>query len=118
MTETSPAKLADQAAEAIRALNHATLATGRDDWEFPSNAYDVIGGLDRMAGGLDQALGQVWSLLAKLATAGHVTSDRGDANRDLDDARSALDAARAAADQLVTALSRAHSATSPLAYKA
>ncbi len=118
MTDTTPAQFADQAAEAIRALNHATLATGRDDWEFPSNAYDVIGGLDRMAGGLDQALNQVWSLLAKLADSGHVTSDRGTPDRDLRDARDALTAARAAADQLVTALSAAHSATSPLAYKA
>ncbi|GLW75331.1 hypothetical protein Kpho02_76280 [Kitasatospora phosalacinea] len=119
MTFTTPAKAADQAAEAIRALNHATLnpSSGEEEWRFPSHAYDVIGGLDRMAGGLDQALEQTWAFLAKLAADGHVGSDRGDADRDLADAKEALDLARAASEQLLVALSAAHRATSPLSYK-
>lgn len=112
----SPRELASSAAESIRALNHATLSC-RDGWEYPGDVYDVIGGLDQMAGGLNQALEQIWMLLSGLAADGHVRGDRGDADQDMAAARVALDQARASADQLVSALSRAHSATSPLAWQ-
>lgn len=118
MTHNNPAALASSAAEAIRALNHATLdAHGRDGWTYPGDAYDVIGALDRMAGGLNQALEQVWMLLSGLAADGHVRSDRGDIDQPMTEARAALDDARAAADRLTVALSRAHAATSPLAWQ-
>ncbi|WP_327707545.1 hypothetical protein OG530_40990 (plasmid) [Streptomyces decoyicus] len=115
MTDTTtPAAHATAAAEAVRALNHATLGPGRDGWEYPSDAYDVIGGLDRMAGGLPQALDQVWALVGGLAADGYVRSDRGDASIDLADARTAIEDAKTALEMLSNALNRAHSATAPL----
>jgi hypothetical protein len=117
MATKTPADLAFSAAELVRALNHATLAPGRDGWEYPGDAYDVIGGLDQTAGGMSQALEQVWTLLSGLVADGHVRSDRGTPDEDLSAARAALDDARAAADQLAAALGRAHSATNPLGWQ-
>lgn len=118
MARHTPSDLASRAAEVIRALNHATLDTyGHEGWTYPGDAYDVIGGLDRMAGGLNQALEQVWMLLSGLAVDGHVRSDRGGIDQPMAEARAALDDARAAADRLTVALSRAHAATSPLAWQ-
>lgn len=117
MTDTTPAANADHAAEAIRALNHTTIGPGRNGWEYPADAYSVIGDLDRLAQYLPQACGQVWSLLSGLAADGHVRSDRGDADADLAAARAALDDAAAAARALQEALARAHSATSALAWQ-
>jgi hypothetical protein len=113
----SPAQLASAVAEAIRGLNHATLSTGGADWEYPSNAYGVIGSLERASGYLPQSLDQLWSLLSGLAADGHVGSTTGDAEKGLKEARAALDAARTAAVHLNIALQRAHNATSPLTYE-
>lgn len=113
----TPAQLADDAAEGVRGLNHATLSPGRPGWEFPADAYSVIGGLDRMAGYLFQSMDQTWSLLSGLAVDGHVRSDRGDTDRDLTEAQMALEDAKVAAEALREALARAHSATSPLAFQ-
>lgn len=114
MTVKTPAALASSAAEAVRTLNHATLSPGRYGWEYPGDAYQVIGGLDQTAGRMNQALEQIWALLSGLAADGHVRSDRGTPDADLTATRTALDTARAAADQLTTALRRAHSAASHL----
>jgi len=118
-TRKIPADLASAAAEAVRGLNHATLNTGRTGWEYPSDAYEVIGGLDQMARGLPQALQQVSRLLFELDADGHVRSDHGPAavSEEVLTARTALRAASLATEQLVSALGRAHSATSPLAYQ-
>lgn len=113
----TPAQLASDAAEAVRALNHATLSPGGEGWRHPGDAYSVIGGLDQMVRGLDQSLDQVWSLLAGLANDGHITSSGGTPNRDLHSALATLNAARAAAVQMTAALEEAHKAVSPLAYK-
>lgn len=117
MAPQTPAQLASAAAESVRSLNHATLSPGRAGWEEPSDAYDVIGGLDRAASMLPQALDQVWSLLSGLAADGHLGSDRGTVTADMAEARLALDEARAAAQRLNAALTRAHSATSHLAWQ-
>lgn len=118
MTDRTPAQLADDAAEAIRALNHATLSRG-DGWQFPSDAYDVVGGLDRMANGLQQTLEQTSRLLFDLHADGHVRSDHGDAvtSDEVLAARSALRRAREHSAALSTALGDAHSALSPLSWK-
>ena len=42
MTAKTPAQLADDAAEAIRGLIHATMST-RPGWEYPADAYSVVG---------------------------------------------------------------------------
>lgn len=114
----TPAAYAREAEEAIRALTHVTISTGgQDGWQYPSDTYEVIGGLDHLAMNLPQALGQVWSMLSGLAADGHVSSDRGTTDADLTAARAALDDAAAAARALQMALARAHSATSPLSWQ-
>jgi hypothetical protein len=45
---TAAARLADSAAEAIRALNHATPPTG-DDLTYPADVAATIGGMDACA---------------------------------------------------------------------
>lgn len=115
--DREPQKIAQAAGEEVRALNHATIGSGRLGWEFPSDAYSVIGGLDQLATGLPQAIDQIRAHLSRLATDGHVRSDRGDTDKDLAAAHSALTDARAAALVLAEALGRAHSATSPLSYQ-
>lgn len=112
----SPAQHASDAAEAIRALNHATLSPA-DDWEYPSHAYDVIGGLERATDGLSQAIDQTRFLLIKVACVGSLGSTTGNAQQDFFTAHDALEEAAAAAAQLNAALQRAHNATSPLTYK-
>ena len=116
MPAKTPAAHASTAAEAIRALNHATFGPGRA-WEMPGDAYDVIGGLDRTAMMLPQAIGQIASHLTRLAADDRVRSDRGSLDQDLTEAHAALADARAATQQLNAALSRAHSATSHLAWE-
>lgn len=112
-----PAKLADQAAEAIRALNHATQHA--DALPYPSSIYDTVGALQRMAYGLPQALGQLRDRLDRLHAGGHVTSDNGpqDLPERLRQTRAWLANAAAAADSLGRALDEAHSHLGPLGYQ-
>jgi hypothetical protein len=75
MTEPkTPASLADRAAESIRSLNHATLSR-RDGWEYPADAYDVVGDLARLVMMLPQALEQTGKFFDDLADNGHVGVD-------------------------------------------
>lgn len=114
---TDPAKLADQAAEAIRALNHATLNT--DSLPYPSSIYDTVGALERMAYGLPQAFGQLRHRLDQFHTTRHVTSDAGhsDLPERLRQSHAWLANASAAASSLGHALEEAHAHLSHLAYK-
>jgi hypothetical protein len=115
----TPAQLADDAAEAVRSANHATLSAGPAlGWEFPSDAYDVIGNLLAMVQRLPQLLEQTGAHVQRLATADHVRSDRG--GNGADEVAAALDAIGRASDDAVSmaaALDTAHSALSPLAYQ-
>jgi hypothetical protein len=70
-----PAALARAAAEAIRALNHATL--GGDGLEQPADAYEVLGELSLTASRLPQLLGQVGRWLAAALAAGQLGCDDG-----------------------------------------
>jgi hypothetical protein len=70
----TPAALADEAAEAIRNLNHATLSR-REGWQYPSDAYDVVGDLARLATMLPQALQQAGKFFDDLVESGHVGVD-------------------------------------------
>lgn len=117
-TDRTPAQLADDAAEAIRSANHATLTSPREGWEFPSDAYDVVGALLVMVQRLPQLLEQTGAHVQQLADEGHVRSDRG--GNGADEVAAALDAiGRASADAvaMAAALDTAHSALSPLAYQ-
>jgi hypothetical protein len=66
-----PADLAGQAAEAVRALNHATLP-GSGGLAFPADAYDVTGALAVLASRLPQALAQLQAFLHAEVSAGRV----------------------------------------------
>ena len=64
--------LARAAAEAVRALNHATLGGGLGQ---PSDAYAVLGELSLTASRIPQLLGQVGRWLAAALAAGRLISD-------------------------------------------
>jgi len=68
-------ELARTAAEAVRALNHATL--GGDGLGEPADAYTVLGELSLAASGLPQLLGQVGRWLAAGLAAGRLGCDDG-----------------------------------------
>lgn len=70
-----PAALASAAAEAIRALNHATL--GGDGLGQPADAYQVLGELSLAAARLPQLLGQVGTWLATALARGQLGCDDG-----------------------------------------
>jgi hypothetical protein len=117
MTAKTPAQLADDAAEAIRSLNHATLGPGLD-WEYPSNAYDVVGSLERLAAMLPQALDQIARHIERLAATERIRSDKGgDGSEEVHTALRALEFANVDAGQLASRLAMVHSALSPLAYR-
>lgn len=113
----APSELADAAAEAVRALNHATQST-RPGWEYPSDAYDVVGDLLTMTHRLPQLLEQVDAHIRRLAGGDHIRSDRG--GNGADEVAAALDGLARASEDAVTmaaALDTVHGALSPLAWK-
>jgi hypothetical protein len=113
----TPAELADVAAEAIRSANHATLTTPALGWEFPSDAYDVVGRLLTMVQRLPQLLEQAGAHVQRLADTGYVRSDRGgDGAEEVAAALDALGRAGTDAVAMAAALGTAHGALSPLAY--
>ncbi|HUZ35997.1 MAG TPA: hypothetical protein VMV17_06690 [Streptosporangiaceae bacterium] len=103
----TPAELAGQAAEAVRALNHATLP-GAGGLEYPADAYEVTGQLSVLAARLPQALAQLLAFLADQASAGAITvvagQHAGDPAAMLAAVTADLDAAAASARRLHQAL--------------
>jgi hypothetical protein len=94
-----PARHAADAAEAIRALNHATLP-GKTTLAWPADAYETLGQLALAAARLPQALAQIHTFLTEQAAAGRIAIVAGDhagdppgalaaATRDLGDAAAA-----------------------------
>lgn len=115
MTTTGPKtpdQLSDDAAEAVRSLNHATLQRPALGWEWPDEAYSTVGNLARMADKLPQALGQVESLIGSLEDAGRLRGDNGpdDLAQRLVDFHGAVGAAVQHAMSLRAALGLAHQA--------
>jgi len=106
----SPAALAGQAAEAVRALNHATLP-GSGGLVFPADAYDVTGALSVLASRLPQALAQLLAFLRSEVKAGRVVIIAGDHAGDpaavLAAVTASLDSAAASARRLHQALDAA-----------
>jgi hypothetical protein len=74
---TGPAGLAADAAESVRALNHATMP-GTGGLVFPADAYDVTGALSLLASRLPQALAQLQAFLHAEVEAGRVAIVAGD----------------------------------------
>jgi hypothetical protein len=108
-----PARRAEEAAEAIRALNHATLP-GAGELVFPADAYEVAGVLATLAARLPQALTQLSAFLGGEVDAGRVVivagGHAGDPAAAISIARRHLGAAAAAAGQLQHALDAAQQA--------
>ncbi|MDQ0689011.1 hypothetical protein QFZ56_008057 [Streptomyces achromogenes] len=117
MTDKTPAKLADEAAEAIRAINHLTQGSPRDDWEYPGDVYSLVANLSQMAMMLPQALEQASHLMNKLNEGGHLRSDKDTLDQDLGEVFYGLDDARNAAQKLYGSLNRAHNGLGPIGYK-
>jgi len=105
-----PAELAGQAAESVRALNHATLP-GSGGLVFPADVYDVTGQLSVLAARLPQALAQLLTFLQAEVKAGRVVIVAGPHAADpaavLAAVTGSLDAAVASARRLHQALDSA-----------
>lgn len=111
--DRTPAEISDEAAQAVRQLNHRTRAEN-EAWQHPGDAYSVVSNLVYLAGGLPQALAQIRALIGRLEAQGNLRGE----GADLHETHAGLDDARAAAEQLYTALNRAHAGLSSLAYQA
>lgn len=108
----SPARLADQAAEAIRALNHATRGDGL---EYPADVYDVVASLKLMEQRLPQLYGQLASFLTAENEAGRVAHDTGEPSSPyVTETIAALAAARLSSAATAEALDDAHNACAGL----
>jgi hypothetical protein len=118
VSDKTPAQLADASAEAVRALNHATLSK-RDGWQYPGDAYSTVANLSALAGYLPQAIGQLESLVGSLEDGGNLRSDKGpdDLPGRLVDFHGAIADAIGQAHALQRALDRAHQALGPIAYQ-
>lgn len=114
-THPTPAVLADQAAEAVRSLNHATQRI-KGELTYPSDAYDVVASLKTLTQRLPQSFDQLSTFIERLGKTGNVTADYGDADEYIGETRSALASAALIAQTLADHLDRAHSALSPLGY--
>jgi hypothetical protein len=105
-----PAQRAEEAAEAIRALNYATLP-GAGELMFPAGAYETAGALAVLAGRLPQALAQLSAFLQEQVNAGRVVivagEHAGDPAAAISMARCHLDAAASSARQLQQSLDAA-----------
>ncbi|MFJ2568946.1 hypothetical protein ACIOYT_00800 [Streptomyces halstedii] len=113
---TTPMQAASDIAAAVRNLNHSTLKQG-EGWEYPGDAYSVIGSLATGAHGLTQALEQVSRLLYDLHKEGQLVSVDGaqETDNQVVSARGSLRMARERTDALSALLRDAHTAMSGLA---
>ncbi|MFJ7990356.1 hypothetical protein [Streptomyces sp. NPDC096351] len=116
MTDKTPAQLADDAAEAIRAINHLT-QNPREGWQYPGDVYSLVADLSRMAMMLPQALDQAQRLIVDLDEAGKLRSDKDQLADDVRETLLGLETARIAAEQLYAGLNRAHNGLGPVGYK-
>jgi hypothetical protein len=101
-----PPVLAGQAAEAVRALNHATLPAA-GGLVFPADAYDVTGALSLLASRLPQALAQLLTFLRTEVEAGRVVIVAGD---QAGNPAAVLAAVTASLDSAVASARRLHQA--------
>lgn len=109
---TTPAEVADQAAEAIRQLNHKLIGAGLT---YPADAYETIGNLRTLTDRLPQALGLIAKWLQQEHDRGTIAHDSGGDVSEY--ALAVVDALRRAqedAELLATALDGAHQSAAGL----
>ena len=118
MSKTA-SEAAQGAADAIRALNYATLPhEGYPGLEYPSDVYDVIGSLKTALQRMPQALQQSSLWLGEQYAAGKVGHDSGvDAGEDMRLTRHWMDAAGDVLAEVANMLNDAHSASAHLTGK-
>ncbi|MFF8430879.1 hypothetical protein ACF07Y_38240 [Streptomyces sp. NPDC016566] len=116
MPNARPQDLADQAAEAIRSLNHAT-QSAKGELTYPGDAYELVASLKQLTQRLPQSFEQISRFLGSLAKTSAVTADHGTADDHLAEARSGLASAALIAQTLTDHLDHAHSALGPLGYR-
>ncbi|MEU5548054.1 hypothetical protein AB0G85_38220 [Streptomyces sioyaensis] len=117
MTDQTPRAHASAAADAIRQLNHET-REDREGWQYPGDAYSLVGGLAQLANSLPQVLDQIAQLIERLAVNDHIRSDEGgDGAAKVHEALRGLEWASADAESLASRLGTVRSALSSLAYK-
>ena len=118
----SPNRAAEIAGQAIRDFNHRTInANGHLGWNYPADAYRVLGELCSMAGGLPQAFDQVARFLTRLNHDELVVMDaggpfEGNTGAAIEMACQELTAARQHAHNLYAALAAAQAAISRASY--
>ncbi|MFC9589369.1 hypothetical protein [Streptomyces sp. NPDC056944] len=116
MTDKTPAQLANDAAEAIWAINHLTKSS-RDGWQHPGDVYSMVADLARMAMMLPQALEQASVLVSDLAEAGKLRSQKDQLEYDVRETLLGLETARIDAEGLYIGLNQATSGLGPIDYK-
>jgi len=111
---TTPDREMSQAADHVRAFNHATINTGQD-WQFPPHSYRAVGQLAHLIRMLPQAIEQSALPAQHTHRLGRLLIDGGnDAHRAVQHLQQTLDAAVQAAEQLAQAIDRVHAATAPM----
>ena len=107
----APAQCAEQAAEAVRALNHATLPAAGGLTE-PADVYAVLGSLATLTARLPQALSQLLGFFQREQAAGRVQivdgQHAGDPAAAVADLEQTLSCAASSAEALQHALEQAH----------
>jgi hypothetical protein len=114
-TNPTPQELADQAAEAVRDLNHATQGA-KGNLTFPGDAYEVVASLKTLTQRLPQSFEQLSVFLRKLDKTDAVTADHGTPEDHLTEALSGLASSALIAQTLTEHLDRAHNALAPLGW--
>ncbi|MFD9861253.1 hypothetical protein [Streptomyces alboflavus] len=116
--KTDPVKHPQRAADAVRAFNHTTLRSrdGSGELAYPGTVYRTVAAFASLAYRLPQAFDQIGMALADLHQAGHLTADHGTPTQHAVATSAALREAEQHATAMAEALTRAHSACSPLGY--
>nr|WSX25666.1 hypothetical protein OG690_38650 [Streptomyces tubercidicus]WSX25679.1 hypothetical protein OG690_38715 [Streptomyces tubercidicus] len=115
MTDQNPARHLSEAAEGIRAFNHASQRTDDDDWAYPIHTYKAAGNLSRLAEMLGQAIGQATRPAVRTYEHGRLLIDgQGDPDAAIVQMLAASEDAVQYAQELAAALGRLHSATSAM----
>ncbi|MGW0597763.1 hypothetical protein ACWD11_11535 [Streptomyces sp. NPDC002776] len=115
---TDPTEYPREAAEVVRAFNHATQRTRdrRPGIAYPGAVYRAIGAFGTLAHRLPQAFDQIGTAVADIHTAGHLTADYGTPTEHAASVSEALREAEQHATAMAEALERAHRAANPLGY--
>ena len=110
----NPASLLNQAAEGVRAFNHASLAVDTD-WSYPGHAYDALGSLSYLVQMLGQAVQQSTLPVTHTYENGRVVIDgNGDPAAEVGELLLACKDAVAAAAALTAAVQRMHNASASM----